>query len=237
MQAGEMPAHFEREHRDGERQRDPEAPGHVGKLGARASGFPGDFRLERHTADRAAPRMVLTNFWMHRAGVDRALGRRLRGRPPGRGGRNMTVRAVIVAFMRCMGATRMRRGLSEKPLRLRKELFPAAGGAEIVSRARVLGLVPGGRRVDRHSADRILDERSLALAGFIARGPLCSMRAGRRPSCHGKVKRISGHEHRRGGRGERSDRQDDPPLRGDRPPAAARAPLERVSRLRRAGSS
>ena len=80
----------------------------------------------------------------------------------------MRVRAVIVAFMRRMGATRMRRGLSEKPLRLREELFAAARGAEIVSRARVPGLVPGGRRVDRHPADGILDERTLG-AGRVHR--------------------------------------------------------------------
>ena len=72
MQIDQMTAHREREDRNGERQRDPEAPGHVGELLARACRFHGRFRLERHAADRAASGMVLPDLRMHRAGVDRA---------------------------------------------------------------------------------------------------------------------------------------------------------------------
>ena len=78
MQASEMPAHLEHEDGDGERERDPEAPRHVDEFGARARRFRGDLRLQRHAADRAGAGMVLTNLRMHRAGVDRARGRRRR---------------------------------------------------------------------------------------------------------------------------------------------------------------
>src|SRR3984885_525099 len=77
MQVDEMAAHFEREHGDGERQRDPEAPGHIDEFRARASRRRGDFRLQRHAADWACAGVVLTNLWVHRAGVDCALERGL----------------------------------------------------------------------------------------------------------------------------------------------------------------
>ena len=81
MQADEMPAHFEREDGDGERQRDPEAPGHVDELGARAGRPPRAISGSSAMPQIGqAPGMVLPNFWMHRAGVDRARGRGLRGR-------------------------------------------------------------------------------------------------------------------------------------------------------------
>ena len=77
MQVDNMPAHFEREHRDRERQRNPKAPGHIDEFRARASRFCRDFRLQRHAADRTCAGVVLTNLWVHRAGVDRALERGL----------------------------------------------------------------------------------------------------------------------------------------------------------------
>ena len=75
MEIGEMSAHCERNHRDRKGQRNPKAPGHINEFRARASRFGGDFRLQRHAADRASAGVVLTNLWMHRAGVDRAHGR------------------------------------------------------------------------------------------------------------------------------------------------------------------
>ena len=50
--------------------------------------------------------------------------------------------------------------LREKPRRVGHELFPAAAAAEIIGRARVLGLVRGRRRIDRHAADGIPGERA-----------------------------------------------------------------------------
>ena len=149
MQIDQMPAHRECEDRNGERQRDPKAPGHVGQLLARAGRFRGRFRLERHAADRAASGVVLPDLRMHRAGVDRA-GRR--GLRRGRG-------ACVMRMSVRMGRRRVGR-LREKPHRVGHELFPAAARAEIIDRARVLGLVFGRRRIDRHAADGVLGERA-----------------------------------------------------------------------------
>ena len=74
MQTGQMPAHLQRDHRHGERERDPEAPRHVDEFGVRAFGRRRDLRLQRHAADRAAARADLADLRMHRAGVDRARG-------------------------------------------------------------------------------------------------------------------------------------------------------------------
>ncbi len=77
-----MAAHFERENRQREHERDPEPPRHVRNLGIRRGFGGGQLRLQRHAADRADAGADLPDLQMHRAGVDRAFrrGRRLRRR-------------------------------------------------------------------------------------------------------------------------------------------------------------
>lgn len=60
-----------------------------------------------------------------------------------------------------------RRGswLCEVAPRVGDELFTAAGGAEEDSLSLVLGLVLGGRRINRHAANGILRERGSAVDG------------------------------------------------------------------------
>ena len=150
--AGEMAAHLERDHRDGEREADPEAPRHVDEFGIRARRPRSRLRFERHAADRAGARADLADLRMHRAGVDRA-----RRRGPRR---------------RLAGCGR------EVARRVRDEILAAAGAAEIRCRAVVFRLVLGGRRIDRHAADRI------------ARIALGQRR--RRTGGHGVVRRACG---------------------------------------------
>jgi hypothetical protein len=57
-----------------------------------------------------------------------------------------------------MGVARRRPDLIEKARGVGDEFLAAAGGAEIVCRAGVPGLVLGRRRIDRHAADGILGE-------------------------------------------------------------------------------
>ena len=101
----------------------------------------------------------------------------------------------------------------------------------------MLGPVLGRRRIDRHAADGVLRERARGLGE--SRRQMVLVFHGRDrytfPSWEGQA--DSRNEHRRGGGLERSHRQDDPPLRGDRPVAPRRAPRERLSRLWRARSS
>src|SRR5574337_1287048 len=56
------------------------------------------------------------------------------------------------------------RGRSEIALRLGHESLPAAGAAEIVGLAAVLGLVLGGFWIDRHAADRVFHALAAAFA-------------------------------------------------------------------------
>jgi Metal-sensitive transcriptional repressor len=75
VDGGDVAAHFQCDHRYGERETDPEPPAHVGefRIGLR---FGGDRqRLQRHAADRATARADPADLGMHRAGVDGA-GRR-----------------------------------------------------------------------------------------------------------------------------------------------------------------
>jgi len=67
----EMPAHVEEDERDRQRQRKPEAPLHVDKLGIGTRLDRWRFGLERHAADLAGPGAFLPNFRVHRAGEDR----------------------------------------------------------------------------------------------------------------------------------------------------------------------
>ena len=110
---------------------DPEAAGHVDELVARAGVGADEHRLQRHAADRAGARADLADLGVHRAGVDRALGHRL---GLGRRGRRVEVAG----------------GVGD-------ELRAAAGRAEGVGMAVVLGAVLGRVRIDGHAADRILD--------------------------------------------------------------------------------
>ena len=73
-----MVAHVERKQRERQGHGDFEPPGKVDQLWV-----VGDLRrhphgLERHAADRAMARAFLHDLRMHRAGVERALGQRLR---------------------------------------------------------------------------------------------------------------------------------------------------------------
>ena len=128
MKVGEVPAHLQRDDRNGEDDADPEAPGHVDELGIGA-GLRGDgHRFERHPADRARARPDLPDLRMHRAGVDR----------PFRHG------------------LRLRRVLRQELRRVGDEAFAAARRAEVVGAAGVVGPVLGGVRIDVHPADRVL---------------------------------------------------------------------------------
>ena len=83
-------------------------------------------RLQRHPADRAASGALLPDLGMHRAGVDRALGRSRRSRLGG-----------------------------EILLRVGHELGPAPGGAEVEDLLGVLGPVLGRGRIHLHPAHRV----------------------------------------------------------------------------------
>ena len=67
-----MPGHFEDEHRNGEREADPEPPRHVDEFGVRPRlapvGASGSSAMPQIGQD---PGSVLTNLRVHRAGVDR----------------------------------------------------------------------------------------------------------------------------------------------------------------------
>ena len=124
---GEVPAHLQRDDRNGEDDADPEAPGHVDELGVGA-GLRGDgHRFERHPADRARARPDLPDLRMHRAGVDR---------PSGTGAGRLVLRQEL--------------------RRVGDEAFAAARRAEVVGAAGVVGPVLGGVRIDVHPADRVL---------------------------------------------------------------------------------
>ena len=70
-----MAAHLQHDRRQRQREADPEAPRHVGELGIGRVVEARDLGLQRHAADRAASGTDLADLRMHRAGVDRALGR------------------------------------------------------------------------------------------------------------------------------------------------------------------
>src|SRR5262249_9323510 len=98
---------------------------HVDKLGVRSGVAAGEFRLERHTADRAGARTDLPDLRVHRAGIDRAFGDGLR-----------------LAQVEIL-------------LRIAYEFRPAAGRAEIIGMALIIGAVRDVMRIDRHVAHGI----------------------------------------------------------------------------------
>src|SRR6185437_11765025 len=85
------------------------------------------FRFERHAADRAGARALLSNFRMHRAGVDRALDHGFR----------CALTKILWWFVDEFGA--------------------ASGRAEIIRVSVILGAMLRGMRIDRHAADGIDD--------------------------------------------------------------------------------
>ncbi len=125
VRAGEVRAHFEDEDRDRQRKTDPEPARHVDKFGIRTGVAARELRLERHAADRAGAGTELSDLRMHRTRVDGAFGDRLR-----------LARAQIF-------------------LRIVDEFRAAAGRAEIIGVAVIIGAVLGGVRIDRHAADGV----------------------------------------------------------------------------------
>ncbi len=125
MWAGEVDAHLQHEHRQRQHEADPEPARHVDEFGIGAALGGSNLRLQRHAADRAGAGADLPDLGMHRAGVDRAF-------DDGFG------RARAQIF-----------------LRVGEEFGFAAVAAEIIRVALVIGAVLGGRRIDRHAADRI----------------------------------------------------------------------------------
>ncbi len=120
-----MAAHLQRHHRQRQHEPDPEPARHVDEFGIGAAVGGGHFGFERHAADRAGAGPDLADLRMHRAGVDRAFDDRF-------------------GF-----------ALAQIFLRIGDELGSAAGRAEIIRVAVMLGAMLGGVRIDRHAADRI----------------------------------------------------------------------------------
>ncbi len=129
MKVEDMTDHIDDDQRRGEDKRDPEAPRHVGALRDRRPRRGRHFQLERHAANRTGARMILPNFGMHRADVNRARGR----------GRDWARIGEIAG------------GIGEK-------FFAAAGAAEEIVLAVMLGSMFRSRGIDAHAADRVLGE-------------------------------------------------------------------------------
>ncbi len=150
MQVGEVPAHLERDHRNGQDEPNPKPPGHVDQLGIGARLRGREHRLERHAANRTTARTGSTDLGVHWAGIDGAWrnwwGRRLAG-----------FRTQIFS-------------------RVGRELGLAPGGAEIVGLSRERLPVRGNLRIDRHAADRIAQ----ALGGACVMMPRAAVRAAAR---------------------------------------------------------
>src|ERR1700720_4365829 len=68
----EVSPHLQNHHRQAKRERDPESPCHVGKLGIWTRIRARYVRFKRHAADRTIAGPGLTDLWMHWAGVDGA---------------------------------------------------------------------------------------------------------------------------------------------------------------------
>ena len=144
-QAGEqVTAHRDADQGSRERCGDPQAPPHVAIFLA-GPAFLGDrLRLQRHPADRATARPLLPHLRMHRAGED-GIGRTCRRFALGRVGHQ-----IALGFVR--------------------EFRAAAGRAEVVGLAGMIGPVLGRRRVDLHPADGVGHRRGLIVcrSGMLA---------------------------------------------------------------------
>ena len=126
VEAANVRAHFQNDHRNAQRGANPETPGHIDQFGIGAGLFGVGERLERHAADRATAGRLLPDLRVHGAGVDGA-GRSLR-------------REV---------------GRREKSVRLRGEFDPAICRAEVVQPPGVVVAMRRTRRIDLHPANRI----------------------------------------------------------------------------------
>ena len=134
-------AHHEREERERQDEAHPEPACHVDQLGVRPFlGGDGD-GLQRHTADRAVTRALLTDLRVHGTGVD----------------------AVLVRWLRRRHGDGIR-----IPRRVGEELFPATVAAEPVGGASVIR-APAGRLARNyiHPADRVLPRRERRAAGVV----------------------------------------------------------------------
>ena len=78
--------------------------------------------------------------------------------------------------------------LHKESRRVADELSAAASGAKIVSHARVIGFVLGGRRINRHATDGVPRERTCGLGQTRRQMLLVFHEGSDKPSYHGKVK-------------------------------------------------
>ena len=68
-----MTPHLQHKYRQRQRQPDPEPPRHIDQLVVGSCVGSCHSRLESHAADRARTGTYLTDLWVHRAGINRAL--------------------------------------------------------------------------------------------------------------------------------------------------------------------
>jgi len=76
-ESGDVATHFEDEDRQSQNKPDPESSGYVCQFLVLSDVCGRLDRLQRHPADRAAPRSHLTDLRMHRAGVNDASNHRI----------------------------------------------------------------------------------------------------------------------------------------------------------------
>jgi hypothetical protein len=72
-----MSAHLKRNHRQGQKEAEPESTTHVDELGIWPGLLASEHGLKRHTADRAGARPNLSDLRVHRTGVESVGGHRL----------------------------------------------------------------------------------------------------------------------------------------------------------------
>jgi hypothetical protein len=162
-----MAAHFERNHRKGEKEPDPEAPPHIAIFFAGAVRCCRHDGLECHAADRAASGAGALDFGMHRAGPDGAFG--------------------------CIGCGRL--AFCGIKIGIGLEFGEAACAAEIVMLAAMRRGVRCGGRIDRHAADGIGRAPAAFFCALMIvhrrRSRMCRMPASRRggPNATGRVRR------------------------------------------------
>ena len=178
--AGNHVRHREKEHRQRERRADPKTAGHVAQFAIVFRLRRYRLRFQGHPTFRARAGMILLDFRVHRAGVNhlRACGLRGRGfqghaalRASARhvalhagahrakvfrlrGWNDFRGSAVPAAATRVLAHSGRHRGF-DKRQRVRLEFSQTMRGAEIVSRAVVLGFSGGGISGHFHAADGI----------------------------------------------------------------------------------